>query len=482
MKSEIKSVFFLIKILLVVVGSILFLNRDDSVNYPASEVVFSLFMLGGLILFVRKKYGRLSLIYPGLWFAATWILAIVSYILLQLWGYVPVQVDELLKTLLLYVNLTALFFIVAMIFHKKPVVNYSTSLSNGFMGSQFVLTIVLIIVFIGALANWIGIGAPLGYSDTIRQQWLESIPKITAITWYPFHLIYPASFFIGWKLFDFFSRKDIVRIKYYISCLLLLFSIFLWSMGTGGRQVVGFVMLYFLVGVLYRFSIDKGQSVDFAKIRKKAAYVFGGLIVFFALFSTVTNQIRAVDQGSQKDNPFSGTVVLENFGFFIYYMGGTLMTTQAYGVPVKRDLTETGPVSFNGLLDLGVGPLTLYDLLGLRRNTTMDTNPERGLAQSGQEMASGTRNIYYDLESDFGFYGSTLAILCLVLVSHFIFAFSLTSLNRKTLFKLTPLIFILVYWQYSQQLSLMMHAQFKWTLTSFLIWAMFHNILRNRRI
>jgi hypothetical protein len=197
----------------------------------------------------------------------------------------------------------------------------------------------------------------------------------------------------------------------------------------------------------------------------------------FALFATFTNQIRASQQNSIADSPFVGVPVLESFGFFVAYMGGTIMTSQAYGMPVQRDLSQTGPVSFNGLLDFGTDPISLYYILGLRRNTAEDTNPERSLASSGQELAYGTRNIYYDLEADFGYPEVIVVIFILVLISHIIFDVAVKNLDKKSLFKFSFLVFILMYWLYSQQLSLMMSTQFKWTLSSFLIWTLFYNFV-----
>lgn len=480
MKSGLKHASSLVLRVFLLLLVIFYLSMDDNKYYPAYTILFTVCVLVGLIVAIRKRYGALSIMYPGFWFSASWIFAILCYVLLQIWGYVPVKDDYLLRRLMFLIIITAVFFAIVMVFYPKPNVKYTVDLSNDFMGSQLVMSVFTIVCLLGALINWIGIGAPLGYVDDVRQQWLQAIPRVTAITWYPFHLVFSTAFFAGWKLRDAFLGENIKKNKYYVSCILLLLASLFWSVGTGGRQIVGFVMLYFLFGIIFRFSLYKDTAENLAKVKRKAIFVFGVLLLGFALFATITNQSRAMQQSSTSAAPFEEVPVLNNFGFFIYYMGGTLMTTQAYGLPARRDLSDTGPVSFNGMLDFGFSPFSLYDVLGIRRNDALDTNPERALEQDGQDLAMGTRNIYYDLEADFGFEGAIFVILILVIMSQFIFNASVSDLNNKNIFKLSLIVFFIMYWQYSQQLSLMMHTQFKWTLTSFALWSIFHAITRKR--
>lgn len=445
-------------------------NLNSQYIYIYIIIIFLIILLFTL----KKRYKLLSFIHPGTWFSLTWLVAIISYLLLDLWGYVPVKDSFLLSRLMLLIATTVLFFLIfAYIFPiNSSIKSYKFNTQN--LGSESLLIIFILISFIGAFVNWVGIGMPLLYNDSIRQQWLQEIPKITAVTWYPFHLIFPAAFFTGFRLPDYilFKLKD--RNKYIISLILLFLSAFLWSFGTGGRQVTGFVFLYFFIGISFSVSLANDfflKKKEFNFVKKKL-YIFVILTTsLFILFSSITNSIRSFQQQSLSEKPFLGTPVLGSIGYFILYMGGTLMTHQAYGAPTRRNISETGPVSINGIFDWGVNKFNLMQLIGIRRVEALDTNPERAMAQHGQALAYGTRNIYYDLESDFGYRGTFLFVFIFVLLSQVIFNRLTTKKNLNNIINFVILIFIIMYWAYSQQLSLMMHGQLKWTVTSFLFWS-----------
>jgi hypothetical protein len=151
-------------------------------------------------------------------------------------------------------------------------------------------------------------------------------------------------------------------------------------------------------------------------------------------------------------------------GQFVLYMGISLASYQAYGLPNRRDLSETGPVSLGGLLDFGIRPV-----LGFRPLTPIDTNPERVLSSVGVPLASATRNVYYDFEADFGREGNILTVILMATISHLIFC-CCRRINFSKLSSLVPLIISIMFWAYSHQFSLLMFDFLRWTLVSFVVW------------
>jgi uncharacterized membrane protein YdcZ (DUF606 family) len=183
--------------------------------------------------------------------------------------------------------------------------------------------------------------------------------------------------------------------------------------------------------------------------------------VGLVLVLNVAGSIRAQDQGNSESKLNS----LEYIGWggqFFEYMGTTIETYQAYGAPVRRDLSDTGPVTFAGpLRNLGAGWI-----FGWRNIDYLDTNPERALAGTGFPLAASTRCVFYDLEADFGFYGELVALTILVALSQIAFL-GTVSRSGISLIGFAALTCLLMFWGYSHQLSLFMSNQAKWTFISF---------------
>lgn len=413
-----------------------------------------------------SSYGLLAAIHPGLWFSVAWMAAFLSYWAIDAVGGVPVYLPDVLDQLMVLVSITAIAFLIVTILFPKKAANkkFGYKFKGYFLQNAGAYRLFAFVGLMGAVANWAALGANFGYDDSIRQQWLNEIPTVTALMWYLYFLSYPAAVMGGRMLFsEILCGNRLFKYKT-LYWLLPAVSGFFWSMGTGGRQAFGILLFHFVVGAAFSlgWAAENGFKIPFRRMVKLVSAVF--LIVFlFSLFVGLTGLSRAKQQGAEASS-FDDVWYLAPVGQLISYTGLTLATHQAYGEPVARDLSETGPVSIAGLQYFGLRYIT-----GWRYLTVEDTNPERALAASGQELASGTRNVFYDFQADFGFVGAALFSVLLVLLSHFLFLRT-GFLSKSKLMVATPLAMMIMFWGYSHQFSLLMFNTFYWLFVSCALW------------
>lgn len=439
-------------------------------------IYFTIFQIVLFIFSLKRINGLFLLLNPGFWFGLTWGLALISYCFLDAYDYVPVKNMDMLSWLFnIVIFSNFLFFVFSVFVRKKEGADFFNNIKN--TGSYQFSMIITIVVFLGGLINWVGVGMPIAYDDQLRQNWLTQIPRVTAITWYLIFLIFPLAFYKGLKFFDEVGRKRIINIlSIAVPCIL-------WMLSTGGRQFFGFVILYYIIGLAVGLILQSNKP-DFKIIAKKF-FVSIFLIVFsFGLMASLTTAARLEQQNSENTKIFETNKILSIYGYFIYYMGGTIMTTQAYGTPTLRDNKTVGIVSFNGVLDI-FGPLSLYNVFGVDRVTYKDTNPERDWAASGQELAFGTKNVFYDLYADFGKENTYFVVFLLILFSQCLYTYVVNNNKRVGFISFSIFIFFVIYWIYSQQLSLLIHTQLKWTIYSFALWyfsyKFFQGIVRSQK-
>ena len=413
-----------------------------------------------------RAYGWGSVIHPGLWFSIAWIAAFLSYWAIDAAGGVPVYSPDVLDQLMVLVSITAFSFL-SLTFLLPLSLQRSTSsayLKNHFLTNVGPYKYFAFIGLIGSIGNWIALGANFGYVDSIRQQWLSGIPPITALMWYLYFLSYPAAIIAGRMFFSDVLKGHSVFRRRLMYWMLPCISGFFWSLGTGGRQALGIILFHFVVGAAFSlgWATRSGYKIPVKRTVKLISITFF-VIFLFSLFVGLTGLSRAKQQGAAASS-FDDIWYLAPVGQLISYTGLTLATHQAYGEPVARDLRETGPISLAGFQYFGLRFIT-----GWRHLTIDDTNPERALAASGLDLASGTRNVFYDFQADFGFFGAALVSLTLVIVSHLLFIRSRFLASHKLL-AATPLAMMIMFWGYSHQFSLFMFNTFFWLFVSCALW------------
>lgn len=438
--------------------------------------VLAFLLLIAVAFVLVKFYGLMAAVHPGLWFAVAWIAAFLAYWAIDAVGGVPVYYPDVLNQLMALISLTAASFIfLTVTFRKKTVVLGLKYKGYGFfLESAGPYRYFSIIGLLGAVINWVALGANFGYEDSIRQQWLSEIPTVTAYMWYLYFLSYPAAIMGGRILFSDILRGDSIFKFRTLYWFVPGVAGFFWSMGTGGRQALGILLFHFVVGAAFTLSwaAENGFKIPTKRLIKLISTILL-IVVFFSLFVGLTGLSRAKQQGAEASS-FDDVWYLAPIGQLISYTGLTLATHQAYGEPVARDLTETGPVSIAGLQYFGLRYIT-----GWRYLTVDDTNPERALAASGQELASGTRNVFYDFQADFGFFGAAVVCVVFVLISHFLFLKTRFLAGRR-LVAATPLAMMIMFWGYSHQFSLLMFNTFYWLFVSCVLWDISLRFIKKR--
>ena len=427
-------------------------------------IIAALSALLFLIYILIKKYNSLALANPALWFAIGWTASITSYMALDAVGGVPVHAPEILKELMISITITAVFFVSLNLFlTPSPSFKYIVSDRTPTLFPKNYKLFALVSL-VGALINFVSISFTMGYDDSVRQQWLQEIPRVTVYTWYLYLMNFPAAILSGQILVRLVQSKDRILSRRNIYIALPILNGYLWSMSTGGRQALGIVIFHCVVGACLAIaSLSASETGVPKKAMKKLAIISVVGFIGFSLFIGLTGLSRAKQQGTIASE-FDDIWFVAPVGQLINYVGLSIASQQAYGEPQRRDLTETGPVSLAGFQKFGLRYITDWRPLNVD-----DTNPERALSSTGIDLASATRNVFYDFQADFGLNVARAVLMLIAILSHLLFLRA-KYFTSETLTKSVPLTILIIFWGYSHQFSILMFDTFFWTTVSCLIW------------
>lgn len=421
-----------------------------------------------------SRYGVSAVAHPGVWFSAAWIAAYSSYCLMDAVGGVPFHSGALMFDLATMVIAAGAVFYLLSALPDRRATHALGATPGGLKGVRMPLAFFALAGVAGASINWVVLGASFGYSDDLRQQWLSGVPQITARTWYLYMATYPAAIASGWLICQHFLKERRLRRLEYLLIVLPAFSGLLWSLGTGGRQALGIVLLHYFSGATLSVSLQSHWRPRYSrKFVIKAVLSVSLVVLMFSAFVGITGLSRAAQQGARASS-FDDYPLLAPVGQFIEYVGQPIAVHQAYGAPPRRDLSDTGPISLAGLFTFGI-----RDLIGWRDVDAMDTNPERFRNYASQYYPNGTRNLFYDLQADFGYAGGLAVAALLAIAGHLSFEFRRRPRARVYMTAYTPLIMLLMFWGYSNQFSLLMHDTLFWLTISVLFWDLFGVVLND---
>ncbi len=422
-----------------------------------------------LLIVLISKYHWLSLAHPGVWFVGAWAVALSAYYLEVALDTYRVYDFDRLENLLSYVSVTAFGFLLAVVFIRGkvgPRLTDTSELVNAPGDQGVVLGLFALLSLAASLLNWLALGADLSGIESRRQAWLISTPVVTARLWYPYMLAYPAALAAGWRISTIrFGNPPKKMTIFLFACPIV--SGFLWTLGTGGRQALGIVLLYYMCGFVLGWASNIGQafSISFKKIGKVVGILLA-VAIAFAFMVNLTGTIRAEYQGSSKtglqDNP-----ILAPFAQFIDYMGISLATYQVKGgIDGEFGNYGVGQQTFGVLDSIGVG----YLLGWPNRSRADELAMNASQAAQGQLFAYATTTAYFNIKSDFGNGWGLVVSFALAVISHCVFTQWVKRPERRTIIPLAPLVITLMFWGYSHQYSILMYDVFKWMVISFIVW------------
>lgn len=444
-------------------------------------IILTVFILLLLLMVLISKYHWLSLVHPGVWFIGAWAVALSAYYLEVALGTYLVYDSDRLENLLSYILVTALGFMLAVVFIRGKVSLQPTD-ANDYHNAPgdrgVILGLFVFVSLFASLLNWLALGADLGGIETRRQAWLIVIPVVTARLWYPYMLVYPAALAAGWRIATSIRCGNPLKKTTIILVVCPMISGLLWTLGTGGRQALGIVLLYYMCGFALGWASSRCRalSVGFKKIGKGLGIILV-VTLAFAFLVSLTGTIRAEYLGSSNSG-LQEKPILAPFAQFVDYMGTSVATyqvmTAGYGA---LGAYATGQQTFGVLDYFGVGYL-----LGWPERSQADLlSSAASRAAQGQMFAHSTASIYFGISSDFGDGWGLVVSFTLAIISHYIFTHWVKRPVRQKIISLAPLVITLMFWGYSHQFSILMYDTLKWMLISFIVWDLAGYVLAGKK-
>lgn len=438
-----------------------------------------IFSLLALLVSVVWRYTWWSLAHPAFWFASGWLAAVGAYFLMVALKVTDVFDEACWVQLSSYVSLTACFFLVAVAF--DPNMDPTNQAATNLPGLKHPLSAATLtklfssISILAALVNWLVLGANIGGMEQRRQEWLETTPWITARMWYPYILCYPAATSVGWRLGRIWSGARWNSELPVIFMLAPLAAGLLWMLGTGGRQSLGIVLLYYSAGLglhcIEHLSATKLKGLIAGGRRRTWLLVIAvSLVAAFSWVVSATGRIRGEYHGitSSRLDEFK---VLRTFSQAFEYLAVPISGYQLKTNPaIRTSEMEWGERTFGVLNHVWIG-----SLLGWKGEDRVSRVERRsgieGLVGPEAWYFFATTSAYSDIQGDFGFWGGLVTSVLLVVITQI--AYRHWSRNHARVTQLSsaiPLLIMMMFWGYSNQMSILTHDVLKWMVVSFIAW------------
>ncbi len=422
----------------------------------------SIVLLFALLAMFWMRYRWASVAHPAVWFAIAHVAQAASYWAAVAVGFRKVYNEQVLDRLGLCIAATGASFALASLAtgtqrRETPGLRLGALPENmGLLSSYF-----SVISIVGAIVNVAFVGVDMAGIEARRQQWLQQIPTITARMFYPYMLAYVAAFVCGWEAVAY--RAGGVKSRHWLWFTLPAVSGLLWTLGTGGRQAFGLVLLYYGVGgacglaARYR----AGLQIPRALIVRLGS-VFLGTLVGLAIVVSATARIRADYFGTVDTTGVQSIPIARQFASFVFYMADG---PAAYQIKAETEPDELGW----GMHTFGVLEEVYLDrVLGWRMETSAEVRRDASLeAQRGALLVHSVPTVFYDFQRDFGFTGGLAVASLLALLSHLLFRQWYVDQKRSSLVSQVPLCMAIMFWAYSGNYSLLRHDTLKWMILSF---------------
>jgi hypothetical protein len=249
----------------------------------------------------------------------------------------------------------------------------------------------------------------------------------------------------------------------------------LWMLGTGGRQSLGIVLLYYSAGLglhcIEHLSATKLKGLIAGGRRRTWLLVIAvSLVAAFSWVVSATGRIRGEYHGitSSRLDEFK---VLRTFSQAFEYLAVPISGYQLKTNPaIRTSEMEWGERTFGVLNHVWIG-----SLLGWKGEDRVSRVERRsgieGLVGPEAWYFFATTSAYSDIQGDFGFWGGLVTSVLLVVITQI--AYRHWSRNHARVTQLSsaiPLLIMMMFWGYSNQMSILTHDVLKWMVVSFIAW------------
>ena len=409
-----------------------------------------------LVVFVilLKKYGKLLIIHPSIWFLSTWIMSTFSLLIFIVLDFDWIFFyNNLIIELLNYIAFTAICFLVIGLHYKKT--NYRTIWSVRVPLSFFKLFSIVVFVLNVALLLNQGFDLASNRIEMLGNERLAyetgQLPIFKLLTNIITSFNKPLLIYSGYKISYLFLNKKILPGKslYYFLPIL---SEIISTLSIGGRAGMIYMMVNLFFGIGIALS-TKSKNLIFDK-RK---FIISSLILAssFGVYSTTINILRAEFDNGTYESKFEGYKILETFSGIFQYM-----TDHYPGYQLRRTESENEPktygeFTFSGITAISIPfssqiagkPVSIQTIFGLNAvSRERDFSLKR--ASLGYLWPNTTTTIYLFLYRDFGYWGAFVAIFFLVLITQRIFESFLRKRVKRYFISIVPL--LLMYTFFSQ--------------------------------
>lgn len=432
----------------------------------------SLMLILQIMLYRNYRIGCIA--HPGTWFISAWAFAYLGYYLavaleVPLLGVVYDQ--YLLNLLDTFVSVTAGGFLFALVlYHPRRQLLQQISTSNLPTQKHSLYRFFAYLAFSAALLNWVALGANISEIEARRETWLMSVPAVTIVLKFLFIFCYPTALLAGWNYGRIILDQKRVAFGQHLMLLLPMLAGLFWTLGTGGRQALGIVLLYYAVGlVLFIAAVAPRLPKLLLKHTMKKIFVRGVVIaILFTAIINITSLIREKHKVGFVDIEagFRKYAVVGLFSEVIEYVAVSITSFQ-----LNCNLHTAATKNF-GRETFGVLRFfRINSLLGWERRTAVDIIRENeAKAAQGNILVNATSSVYKDIITDFNIELGLFISSVLAIISHIVFVRWLRHPLRKKLISYIPIAILLMFWGYSAQFSMFREEVLVWMFVSFFIW------------
>jgi oligosaccharide repeat unit polymerase len=408
-------------------------------SYILAYITLAVLVLN--IVIYWKTYHYKSLLHPGLVFSILWVASVISWLITtSIKSSFHVIYPQYVNELNGYILFTSLFFLILVKFGRNKVLEFNPEWSV--RDFQYYFNILAIISFLSAISYFFSAGATFdvannrarllkyGFENGFELKSLfEKTQSILMSFYFPCSIY--AGYVLGLNADQTNSNNTLSKINKFVLFLPAV-SIILNAIAKGARAPIVEGALYYIFGLGIAFSQITIQNNRYIKkVRNFIILVF----IVFNLYSTFVNITRSRILNNIENLTWDGYPMLKPFAGVLEYLSCHYMGYQYRHLDVvTEDKLELGVTTFNGVLFFSVPfssilgfNISLGQQLKLKQFNTYDYINYNTPAPKWHYTTFTSFLFLYD---DFGYIGTFVVLAILVILSHYLFVFWLST-NHK---------------------------------------------------